>query len=430
MRSNIVITGAAIVSPLGLTREATFSAVLAGRCGIGRLTAIECELPDGRDGGEAPLLAAGYLPGKPREVRYLRKAIDDALNDAGLSETNPYRPQRRALMLGTTLHGMRAAGEYLRTSDVGRLSHFLASHVAAGAGEGLSLSGFSATTCSACSSSLGSIALGVTLLESGDFDVIIAGGYDPVSEYAYAGFNSLRLVAEGPLRPFTRGRTGMKLSEGYGIVILERADDATARKASPLARVAGFGESADAHHLTQPHPSGDGATRAMRQAIADANLTTGAIGLIVSHATGTPDNDASEFAAMKSVFGERLPSIPCVAFKSHLGHTLGGAGAVELILGAMAMKQQMAPPCANVRREDIEFPELNLTTDEARPANIGATMSVSLGFGGANTCVVLTPPGDSRRRRRRHSPAKTTRSSSPAWESLCPARSAMTSLRR
>src|SRR4029077_18239439 len=112
------------------------------------------------------------------------------------------------------------------------------------------------TTCSACSSSLGSIALAITLLETGQLDLVVSGGYDTVSEYAYAGFNSLRLVADGPLRPFSKNRQGMKLGEGYGILVLERATDAAKRGAKVLAAIRGCGESADAHHLTQPHPRG------------------------------------------------------------------------------------------------------------------------------------------------------------------------------
>jgi 3-oxoacyl-[acyl-carrier-protein] synthase II len=222
-------------------------------------------------------------------------------------------------------------------------------------------------------------------------DLVVCGGYDTISEYAYGGFNSLRLVAEGPLRPFAKDRQGMKLGEGYGIVVLERAAGAAARGASALAQVLGWGESADAHHLTQPHPAGDGAARAMAMAISRAGITPGEIGLIAAHATGTPDNDAAEYAALSRVFGADLPRVPVVGFKSHLGHTLGGAGAVELILAMTAMREQVAPPCANVTAAEVEFADLNLNTGAAKPARIGATLSTSLGFGGANTCVVLGP---------------------------------------
>jgi 3-oxoacyl-[acyl-carrier-protein] synthase II len=183
----------------------------------------------------------------------------------------------------------------------------------------------------------------------------------------------------------------MKLGEGYGIVVLERYESARKRGATILAEVLGYGESADAHHLTQPHPEGEGAARAMAGALASAGVTPAAIGLIAAHATGTPDNDAAEYAAMSRVFGAELARVPVVGFKSHLGHTLGGAGAVEMILAMTAMLEQTAPPCASVTAEEVQFPGLRLGTGRATPAKINATLSTSLGFGGANTCVVLGP---------------------------------------
>ena len=308
--------------------------------------------------------------------------------DAGVT----YPPSRCGVMLGTTLHGMRAAGQFLRSGDHQFLSDFLAGATLNHAIANVPFTGFAATGCSACSSSLGSIALAVSMLRGGHLDLVIAGGYDTISEYVYAGFNSLRLVAPGPLRPFTKDRQGMKLAEGYGIVVLERAEDAANRGVKPLATILGYGESADAHHLTQPHPQGEGAARAISAALTSAGLTPSQIDLIAAHATGTPDNDAGEYAALSRVFGDDLPRVPVVAFKSHLGHTLGGAGAVELILSALCMRDQIVPGCANVRAEEIEFPGLSVAAGPARSAQIRATLNTSLGFGGANTCMILGNP--------------------------------------
>jgi 3-oxoacyl-[acyl-carrier-protein] synthase II len=387
-----VITGSALATSLALTRDETWEAILRGRCGMGAMSALETALPAGKDGGQAVDLPADYAPGLPREVRYLRWTIEGALRDAGVAGTAlPYAPERCGYMLGTTLHGMRAAGQYLRTGDFGTLKNFLAGHTLRDAVAGLGPTGLAATTCSACSSSLGAIALAVTLLETGELDLVIAGGYDTISEYVYGGFNSLRLVAEGPLRPFARGRQGMKLAEGYGIVVLERDPEARRRGAKTFATVLGHGESADAHHLTQPHPAGEGAARAVRAAIASARIGVEQVDLITAHATGTPDNDAGEFAAFSAVFSDQLPKIPVVAFKSHLGHTLGGAGAVELILSACAMRDATVPACANSRKDDVEFDGLKLSlATEPRP--VRTTLNTSLGFGGANTCVVLKAP--------------------------------------
>ena len=387
----IVITGTGLITPLGLSLEQTWDAVLRGRCGMGPMPAMEQPLPGGATGGQAPDLPADFAPGLPRESRYLRRAILDAMEDAGVLGRLPCPPGRTGLLLGTTLHGMRAGGEFFRRSDSAALKDFLAGSVIQNACGDLPFRGCAMTTCSACSSSLGAIALAVTMLRSRQLDLVVAGGYDTISEYVYGGFNSLRLVAPDPPRPFTRDRQGMKLAEGYGIVVLERAADAAARGARPLAAILGYGESADAHHLTQPHPQGDGAARAMRQALASAQLTPADIDLIAAHGTGTPDNDASEFAALSHVFGSELSRVPLVAFKSHLGHTLGGAGAVELILAAKAMSEQVVPACANISSDEVEFEGLNVAMGSPREARIRATLNTSLGFGGANTCVILGP---------------------------------------
>ena len=406
-RSNVsvVISGAGLVTPLGLSREATWEAVRAGKCGLGLLPAIEQELPPGSTGGQAPDLPELSDANQPREVRYLRRAIADALKDAGVDPASTYSPSRCGVMLGTTLHGMRAAGKFLRGNEHRFLSDFLAGATLRDAMIDVPFTGFSATGCSACSSSLGSIALGVSLLRSGQLDLVIAGGYDTISEYVYAGFNSLRLVAPGPLRPFTKDRQGMKLAEGYGIVVLERAEDAESRGIKPLATILGYGESADAHHLTQPHPQGEGAARAISAALASAGLTPADIDLIAAHATGTPDNDAGEYAALSRVFGDDLPRVPVIAFKSHLGHTLGGAGAVELILSALCMRDQIVPGCAQ----------------HPRPMKLNSP---------------VCPSPSAPRGRRKSAPRSTHRSASVArtrawcWEGKCRVKSAECRMKR
>jgi 3-oxoacyl-[acyl-carrier-protein] synthase II len=399
----IAITGVGLACALGLSADETWRAVRAGRCGTGAMSAIECALPEGRDGCQAPELPEDFEPALPREARYLRWAILSALRDAGArsDEDPPESPrlkpwassheQRRAIVLGTTLHGMRAAGRFLRSIEFAELQNFLAGDTLRLATRGLGLNAGAATTCSACSSSLGSVALAVTLLESGEADLVVAGGYDAISEYVWGGFNALRLVADGPMRPFSRGRQGMKLGEGYGIVVLERASDARKRKAKIQAVIAGWGESADAHHLTQPHPVGDGAHRAMRAAIESAGIEPSDLGMIAAHATGTPDNDAAEFRALNQLLGERLHDTPVVCFKSHLGHTLGGAGAAELILSMLSMRDGIVPACANVNADEIEFEGLHVNSS-AVDREISYTLNTSLGFGGANTCIVLAKP--------------------------------------
>lgn len=401
-----VITGTGLVTTLGLSVDQTWAAVRAGACGMRPLTAIESPLDASSTGGQAPDPDPATASSRRREVAYLEMALDEALRAAGLAADCPYPAHRRGIVLGTTLAGMRGAGSFLRSNDPGHLRTFLAASALQPLAASWPAEGFTASTSAACASGLASIGLADTLLRCRVADVVVAGGYDPVSEYAYAGFSSLRLVADGPQRPFAVGRAGMKLGEGYGLLVLERADDAARRGAGILAAIAGRGETSDAHHLTQPHPDGDGAARAMRAALDDAGIHPARIGLIAAHATATPDNDGAEHAGLLNVFGDRLAQVPTVAFKSHVGHTLGGAGAVELILACQAMRAGSVPPTANVTAGDLEFADLGLVTDgRARTAEINCTMNLSLGFGGANSCMILRRNGGARRPPRAPEPA-------------------------
>lgn len=391
--AHVVVTGTALITSAGATVEECWRAIREHTCTFRSMPDIESPLPSGSVGSQAvsiefPTAGDSELPALPREAAYLRHAIMDALGDAGLPLRSP--GCRRMLVLGTTLHGIRAGGRFLRNNDPAELRSFLANATSGRAVRGMDFRAGTLTTCSACSSGLGAVALAATVLRAGVADIVVAGGYDPISEYAWAGFNSLRLVAQGNLRPFARGREGMKLGEGYAVLVLERESEASARGARVHACIAGWGESADAHHLTQPLPTGAGAARAMRQALARAAVEPGQLGLVVAHATGTPDNDASESAALSDVLGEARAAVPVTGLKSHIGHTLGGAGAVELVLASCALKHGTLPTCRSVSHDEIECTSIIVATGPSRPARINATMNSSLGFGGANTSVVLT----------------------------------------
>jgi len=378
-----------MVTALGLDCDSTWRAVKAGRCGMQQPRAIESPTPQLCEVGQAPDVSADWHPNDEREVRYLKKALVEALDDAGLNrDAWPYASPRCGMILGTTLAGMRSGGRFLRTNDPAHLQHFLAGHTLAAVLDGLPLTGLSTTTCAACASGLSSIGLALTLLRERSLDLVIAGGYDTLSEYALGGFGSLRLLAEGAISPFSITRSGMKLGEGYGLLVLERLRDSQERGATVCGIIAGFGESSDAHHLTQPEPAGDGAARAIRAALASADFRRERIELIAAHGTATPNSDAAEFHALQAVLRDDLPRIPLIAFKSHLGHTLGGAGAVELILTLRAMRDGCIPPVANAQRAKIEFPELNISV-AAEERAVDTTLNLSLGFGGANCAVIL-----------------------------------------
>jgi 3-oxoacyl-[acyl-carrier-protein] synthase II len=356
------------------------------------MPAIEPSVPSGVTGGEAEPLPLDYRADLPRAARYLRWTAEHALIDAALDCSDVYLPARRYIVLGTTLHGIRAGGRFLRSNDPSELGSFLAGSICAQAIDGLEMRGGAMTTCSACSSSLSAITLGTTLLESGQADMVVAGGYDAISEYAWAGFNALRLIAKNAVRPFCRDRDGMKVAEGYGLVVLERADAASQRGAPIRAHIAGWGESADSHHLTKPHPRGDGALAAIQMSLDRAGLSASEVDLIAAHATGTPDNDASEYAALSRLLASDLAAVPVIGFKSFLGHTLGGAGAVELVMSCKALRDQCIPATPKINPGEVEFDDLSLSIGKTRSSSLRVTLNTSLGFGGANECLILKSP--------------------------------------
>lgn len=391
-KESIVITGSGAVTCLGLDAQQTWDAVRRGACGIGPSTVMLSSPQPDKGYGEAAELDADEQPDLPREVRYLRRAIDEAIDQAGLvAEDGSWRvaPERCGIVMGTTLHGMPAAGRYTRSDNASDLSSFLGGSTLANALHGLPITGCSLTTCAACASGLVSMGVGMSMLESGELDIVLAGGYDPVSEYAYGGFNSLRLITDTSQQPFSKHRQGLKLAEGYGVVVLERQGDVVGSGRTWLAELLSCASTSDAHHLSQPHPEGEGASAAIRRALDDAGIEPGDVAMIAAHATATPDNDRAEALAYAKTLGDRLKTIPVTAMKSHLGHTLGAAGAVETVLAIKALQQGVVPALANVRAEDVEFSDMKIVTGEPAAITGHHALITSLGFGGSNACAVI-----------------------------------------
>lgn len=384
---DVVITAAAACCSLGSDRNAILDAMLEDRVGIDRAPAIEGSFPPEEEREVKAAQAEPITQGETDRAEVIvGRTVKAALQEAGLGRDvlDGLRAGGTIVetVFGTTLGGMRHLGQAIRDDCLREFGRTLTATLNRDAllDTGLPLGG--STISAACASGVSSVSLGATALLLGEADIVVAVSYDPISEFAYAGFSCLRLVTEGPLRPFTADRDGMRVGEGYGVLILERSSQAESRGAVPLARLLGWGAASDAHHLTQPAPDGRGAARAVRSAA----VTTP--DLVVAHATSTPANDAAEYQALASVFGPQLREIPVTAMKSRIGHTLAAAGSVELAVLIAAMDRGTIPPAANAIKDSESFPDLDLVL-EPRPAPIERGLLVSLGFGGADAAICV-----------------------------------------
>ena len=240
---------------------------------------------------------------------------------------------------------------------------------------------------SACASSNHAIGQAAHMIRSGMVDVAIAGGSDASIVVGFLkGWEALRVLSPDGCRPFSRDRNGLVIGEGAGVLVMEAADHADARGATPLMEIAGFGMSADGADITAPNA--DGAARAMRAALADAGCAREEIGYINAHGTGTRLNDRTEVAALQSVFGPHLGRVPVSSTKSMIGHCMTAGGALELIATAMALQDGVLPPTAGFAGADPEC-DVDCVANEARSAEIGVAMSNAFAFGGLNAVLVV-----------------------------------------
>ncbi|HWE30719.1 MAG TPA: beta-ketoacyl-[acyl-carrier-protein] synthase family protein, partial [Polyangia bacterium] len=297
-----------------------------------------------------------------------------------------------ALVFGTGTGGLRSTEEYVKAG--GGPSSLLVAHQPASVTDlvarHLGVHGPRTTIMTACSSSATAIGYAADRIRLGHVDVALAGGAEGLTRLTYAGFGCLRATAPGdePCRPFDAERKGLTLGEGAAVLVLEDHERARARGATIYAVVAGWGITADAHHMTAPHPEGDGAARAMHMALDDARLPADVIGYVNAHGTGTPHNDAAETLAIKRVFGARAPSVPVSSIKSMVGHTLGAAGAIEAAASVLSLARGFVPPTVNLRTPDPAF-GLDYVPGAARELEVEAILSNSFAFGGNNTVLAF-----------------------------------------
>jgi 3-oxoacyl-[acyl-carrier-protein] synthase II len=396
LREPIAVTGIGVTCPLGTTLPELIEHLLQGRSGVGPIRSFDasrypvrqaCEVERIPDPAGEPLERHA-----DRAERLLVAACESALGQAGHAPG-----ERTGLALGTTLGGLRLAGEFLRRwrdsggaePDVAWIAHNFPANQQALLAARFRFLGPSLSINNACASGADALGLARRWLLRGDADLVVAGGYDPLAEFTYAGFLSLKLVTETSCRPFAPDRDGFHLGEGAALFALERASTARARGARVLGWFLGYGTAAEAHHLTQPEPEGHGGARAIRAALADAGVAADAIVHVNVHGTASAANDLSEYRALRQVFGDGLHGIPVTASKGALGHTLGAAGAVEAAVALGTLQRGRIPPTLNTTSVDPAFAGLDVVRGAARELAPGLVLSNSFGFGGSCASLVF-----------------------------------------
>lgn len=403
----VVVTGLGAVSPLGIGVERTWDGIINGRSGVGPITGFDVSAYSVRiaacvdDWDPSPWLDSKEARRLARFQQFAVAAADMAMADSGL-EVSEAEADRFGVIVGSGIGGlstMEEQKEILDTKGPGRVSPFLVPMMIVDLAAGhISIRhnarGINYATVSACATGSHAIGEAGEAIKRGDADVIIAGGFDcGVTPLGLAGFASARSLStrndepERASRPFDMDRDGFVMGEGGGILVLEEYGHARARGARIYAELTGYGASADAYHVTAPAPDGNGARRAMQQALARGRVDGSLVGYVNAHGTSTDLGDVAESQAIKEVFGASVP--PVSSTKSMTGHLLGGAGALEAVFSVLALHQGILPPTINYETPDPRC-DLDYVPNEAREVKPQAVMSNSFGFGGHNASLLFS----------------------------------------
>lgn len=406
-KRRVVVTGIGAITPLGTTAETTWQAIKEGKSGVGPLTRVDAEKFSAKVAAQVndfnieEFVERKEARKMDRFTQYAVAASMMAARDADLTITEEMAP-RVGVWIGSGIGGMETyEQQFLTFQERGarRVSPFFIPMLIPDMASGqvsiyLGAKGPNSCTVTACASGTNSIGDAFKVIERGDADVMITGGAEaPIVNLAIAGFtaNTALTTNDDPStasRPFDKERDGFVIGEGAGIVILEELEHALARGAKIYGEVVGYGSTGDAHHITAPAPEGEGAARAMQQALNDAGVPPEAVGYINAHGTSTPYNDLFETEAVKSVFGEHAYKLAMSSTKSMTGHLLGAAGGIEAIFTVLALHEGVLPPTINLHTPDPAC-DLDYVPNEARRASIDYALSNSLGFGGHNACLLF-----------------------------------------
>jgi 3-oxoacyl-[acyl-carrier-protein] synthase II len=410
MKRRVVVTGMGLISPLGHTVAENWEAALAGRSGIGPITHFDSSnLPTHFAGEVKNFDPSKYMDAKEARrfdpfIQYAVAASVEAMAQAGLAKLEGEDAERTGVIIGAGIGGLPGIQEnhnVLATKGARRVSPFFIPGSIINMASGLIAMRYGALgpnygTVSACSSAGHAMADAFHTIQRGDCDIMITGGCEAtMTELAFAGFASARALStrnEEPQkasRPFDKDRDGFVMAEGGGVLVFEEYEHAVARGATILAEVIGAGMSADAHHITAPHPEGRGAALAMKAALRSAGIEPTDVGYINAHATSTDLGDLMETQAIKQVFGEHAYKLAVSSTKSMHGHLLGAAGAIEAILTIMALKDQVLPPTINLENPDEDC-DLDYVPNVARKVDgLEIALSNNFGFGGTNVTMAF-----------------------------------------
>jgi 3-oxoacyl-[acyl-carrier-protein] synthase II len=391
--TRVVVSGLGVVSPYGAGAKTFWTGLATGECAIRPLTVIDTEGFRSRIAAEVPadvLPVLGVSRRRSRADRMALAAAREALAEADLA---PRDRAEMGLFVGAVGGGMLEGEEWYCEDKRGRPSPPLralrsilpVSHAETLAWR-LQLGGPRETVVMACASGAASIALGADAIRSGATTLVLAGGVDAITRICFMGFNALKLLDPEPCRPFDRTRRGMSIGEGAAFLVLEDADHCRARGARALGELLGAGMTTDAHHVTAPHPKGEGMIRAMVDALAASRCAPADVGYVNAHGTGTPQNDRVEALALVRVFGEGR--ILVSSTKSLVGHTMAAAGSLEAAATLLTLQHGLIPPTANLHDPDPDVP-FDCVPGTARPVELGTALSNSFGFGGQNVSLVF-----------------------------------------
>ena len=407
-KRRVVITGMGAISPVGLSLDASWRAMLAGRSGVTLITSFDAgQLPCRIAGEAADFDPTAHIAQKEARKmdRFMQMGVVagmEAMRDAGLAVTDS-NAHRIGVYIGSGIGGIstiESASRAFLEKGPRRISPFyipmtITNRISGNLSIMHGLKGPNLSMVTACSTGAHAIGEAARLIEYGDADAMLAGGAEaPITPTAVAGFGAARALSfrnDAPAqasRPWDCGRDGFVVGEGAGVMLLEEYAAASARGARIYAELSGFGMSGDAHHITAPAPGGEGAARCMQSALQNAGLAPDKIDYVNAHGTSTQQGDIAETLALKKTFGAHAKKLAVSSNKSMIGHLLGAAGGVEAVMTAMSVHHREIPPTINLTDPDPEC-DLDFVPGEARQAKIGAALCNSFGFGGTNATLVF-----------------------------------------